>query len=51
VDLRPGVVVRAVETMSQRTKKPPLSVDEIIAALEHAGLVQSMLALREVLGR
>ena len=50
VDLRPGIVVRAVETMSGRLRNPRLSIDELIALIERDGLVQSMLALRQVLG-
>jgi predicted nucleic acid-binding protein len=50
VDLHPGIVVRAVENISRRLRNPPKSVEEIIATLEHSGLVQSMHALRRVLG-
>jgi predicted nucleic acid-binding protein len=50
VDLRPGVVIGALQRMSARLRNPPKTVLEIVDTLENNGLVQAALAIRELLG-
>jgi predicted nucleic acid-binding protein len=47
--LRPGVVLGALERISQRLRKPPQSVPDLVATLERAGCVQTAVALRDQL--
>jgi predicted nucleic acid-binding protein len=50
LDLRPGVVLGALQRMSDRLGNPPKTVEEIVDTLENNGLRQTALAAREILG-
>jgi hypothetical protein len=49
VDLNPIALVDVVRAQAAALKNPPLSVAEVLASLESAGLVQSVAELRELL--
>jgi DNA-binding IscR family transcriptional regulator len=46
VDLNPKVVYGEVQRIADSKKRPPMSVDEVLTALNKQGLVETVTALR-----
>lgn len=46
VDLSPKVVYGEVQRVADSTRRPPMSVDEVLTALNNQGLVETVTALR-----
>lgn len=46
VDLNPKVVYGQVQRIADSKKHPPMSIDEVLTALSHNGLVETVTALR-----
>jgi hypothetical protein len=49
IDLDPAAIINVVREQSAALKNPPFSIDDVLAALETAGLVQSTTRLRELI--
>lgn len=48
IDLAPGAVCAAVSQQAASLKNPPMSIGDVLATLERAGLVRSVARLREL---
>ncbi len=48
VDLHPGLVISAARRVVARLRNPPVTITEYLDNIEHAGLVQTAVSLREL---